>query len=143
MGEKIMDGKTKLSVNFDEIHVIAREIVALRQIIEMKPNPEVQEKISKLQELAATAQSAAMRIQRNCEGLSRQVVELENQLGRMSDKNNVVEQYPTPLEELEMCHSLGEDDYLLVFRDTAKLRLTLHLRSEAIPHLVEKLKACQ
>jgi hypothetical protein len=138
-----MDGKTKLSINFDEIHVIAREIVALRQIVEMKPSPEVQDKVSKLQELAATAQSAAMRIQRNCEGLSRQVVELENQLGRMSDKNNVVEQYPTPLEELEMCHSLCEDDYLLVFRDTAGLRLTLHLRSDAIPHLVEKLKACQ
>jgi hypothetical protein len=34
-----MDGKTKLSINFDEIHVIAREIVALRQIDEMKPSP--------------------------------------------------------------------------------------------------------
>jgi hypothetical protein len=138
-----MDRKTKLSINFDEIHVIAREIVALRQIVEMKPNPEVQGKISKLQELAATAQSAAMRIQRNCEGLSRQVVELENQLGRMSDNNNVVEQYPTPLEELEMCHSLSEEDYLLVFRDTAGSRLTVQLRSEAVPHLMEKLKSCQ
>jgi DNA repair ATPase RecN len=138
-----MERKTKLSINFDEIHVIAREIVALRQIIEMKPNPEVQDKISKLQELAATAQSAAMRIQRNCEGLSRQVVELENQLGRMSDKKNVVEQYATPLEELEMCHSLSEENYLLVFRDTAGSRLTLQLHSEAIPHLLEKLKSCQ
>ena len=138
-----MDPKTKLSINFDDIHVIAREIVALRQIIEMQPNPEVQKKITKLQELAATAQSAAMRIQRNCEGLSRQVVELENQLGRMSDSNNIVQQYPTPLEESEMCHSLTEEDYLLVFRDTAGSRLTLRLRSEAVPHLVEKLKACQ
>ena len=95
-----MEPKTKLSINFDDIHVIAREIVALRQIIEMQPNPEVQKKITKLQELAATAQSAAMRIQRNCEGLSRQVVELENQLGKMSDSNNIAQQYPTPLEEL-------------------------------------------
>ena len=138
-----MDPKTKLSINFDDIHVIAREIVALRQIIEMQPNPEVQKKITKLQELAATAQNAAMRIQRNCEGLSRQVVELENQLGKMSDSNNIVQQYPTPLEDLEMCHSLTEEDYLLVFRDTAGSRLTLQLRSEAVPHLVEKLKACQ
>ena len=138
-----MDPKTKLSINFDEIHVIAREIVALRQIIEMQPNPEVQEKITKLQELAGTAQNAAMRIQRNCEGLSRQVVELENQLGKMSDSNNIVQQYPAPLEDLEMCHSLTEDDYLLVFRDTAGSRLTLRLRSEAIPHLMEKLTACQ
>jgi hypothetical protein len=109
----------------------------------MQPNPEVQTKITKLQELAAMAQSAAMRIQRNCEGLSRQVVELENQLGRMSDSNNIVQQYPAPLEDLEMCHSLTEDDYLLVFRDTAGSRLTLRLRSEAIPYLVERLKACQ
>jgi hypothetical protein len=138
-----MEGKTKLSINFDEIHVIAREIVALRQIIEMEPNPQVQEKISKLQELAATAQSATLRIQRNCEGLSRQVIELENQLGRMSDKNNVVGQYPTPLEELEMCHCLTAEDYLLVFRDTAGSRLTLQLHSEAVPHLLEKLKLCQ
>jgi len=138
-----MDPKTKLSINFDDIHVIAREIVALRQIIEMQPNPEVQKKITKLQELAGTAQNAAMRIQRNCEGLSRQVVELENQLGKMSDSNNIVQQYPTPLEELEMCHSLAAEDYLLVFRDTAGSRLTLQLRSEAVPHLVEKLKACQ
>ena len=138
-----MDPKTKLSINFDDIHVIAREIVALRQIIEMQPNPEVKKKITKLQELAGTAQNAAMRIQRNCEGLSRQVVELENQLGKMSDSNNIVQQYPTPLEDLEMCHSLTEEDYLLVFRDTAGSRLTLRLRSEAIPHLVEKLKACQ
>jgi hypothetical protein len=138
-----MERKTKLSINFDEIHVIAREIVALRQIIEMKPNPEVQEKISRLQELAATAQSATLRIQRNCEGLSRQVIELENQLARMSDKNNVVEQYATPLEELEMCHSLCEENYLLVFRDIAGSRLTLQLNSEAIPHLLEKLKSCQ
>jgi DNA repair ATPase RecN len=143
MGEKIMEPKTKLSVNFDDIHVIAREIVALRQVIEMQPNPEVQTKIAKLQELAATAQTAAMRIQRNCEGLSRQVVELENQLGRMSDSNNITQQYPTPLEDLEMCHSLTEEDYLLVFRDTAGSRLTLRLRSEAIPHLLEKLAACQ
>ena len=120
-----MDPKTKLSINFDYIHVIARKIVALRQIIEMQPNPEVQKKITKLQELAATAQSAAMRIQRNCEGLSRQVVELENQLAKMSDSNNIVQQYPTPLEELEMCHSLAAEDYLLVFRDTAGSRLTL------------------
>ena len=138
-----MERKTKLSVNFDDIHVIAREIVALRQVIELQPNPEVQIKITKLQELAARAQSAAMLIQRNCEGLSRQVVELENQLGKMSDSNNIVQQYPTPLEELEMCHSLTEEDYLLVFRDTAGSRLTLQLRSEAVPHLVEKLKACQ
>ena len=138
-----MDPKTKLSINFDDIHVIAREIVALRQIIEMQPNPEVQKKITKLQELAGTAQNAAMRIQRNCEGLSRQVVELENQLGKMSDSNNIVQQYPTPLEELEMCHSLAAEDYLLVFRDTTGSRLTLRLRSEAIPYLVERLKACQ
>jgi hypothetical protein len=138
-----MEPKTKLSVNFDDIHVIAREIVALRQIVEMQPNPEVQKKITKLQELAATAQSAAMLIQRNCEGLSRQVVELENQLGKMSDSNNIVQQYPTPLEELEMCHSLAAEDYLLVFRDTTGSRLTLRLRSEAIPYLLEKLKACQ
>jgi DNA repair ATPase RecN len=143
MGEKIMDPKTELSVNFHDIHVIAREIVALRQVIEMQPNPEVQKKITKLQELAATAQSAAMRIQRDCDGLSRQVAELENQLGRMSDSNNVVQQYPAPLEDLEMCHSLTEEDYLLVFRDTAGSRLTLRLRSEAIPHLLEKLAACQ
>ena len=137
-----MDPKNKLIINFDDILVIAREIFALRQIIEMQPNPEVQKKITKLQELAGTAQNAAMRIQRNCEGLSRQVVELENQLGNMSDSNNIVQQYPTPLEELEMCHSLTEEEYLLVFRDTAGSRLTLQLRSEAIPHLVEKLKAC-
>jgi DNA repair ATPase RecN len=137
-----MDPKTKLSVNFDDIHVIAREIVALRQVIEMQPNPEVQTKIAKLQELAATAQSAAMHIQRNCDGLSRQVAELENQLGRMSDSNNISQQYPAPLEDLEMCHSLTEDDYLLIFRDTAGSRLTLRLRSEAIPHLLEKLAAC-
>ncbi len=84
-----------------------------------------------------------MLIQRNCEGLSRQVVELENQLDKMSDSNNIVQQYPTPLEELEMCHSLAAEDYLLVFRDTAGSRLTLRLRSEAIPYLLEKLKACQ
>jgi len=138
-----MERKTKLSVNFDDIHVIAREIVALRQVIELQPNPEVQTKITQLQELAAKAQSAAMLIQRNCEGLSRQVVELENQLGRMSDSNNISQQYPAPLEDLEMCHSLTEEDYLLVFRDTAGSRLTLRLRSEAVPYLVEKLKACE
>ncbi len=40
-----MEPKTKLSINFDDIHVIAREIVALRQIIEMQPNPEVRKKL--------------------------------------------------------------------------------------------------
>jgi hypothetical protein len=42
---------------------------------------------------------------------------------------------PRPAENAE--------DYLLVFRDTAGSRLTLRLRSEAIPYLLEKLKARQ
>jgi hypothetical protein len=132
-----------LVVNFDEIHVIAREIVALRHVVELEPHPEVQEKVSRLQALAATAQSAAMSIQRNCDALNRRVEELENELGRMSDKNNISQQYPIPLEELEMCDPFSAENYLLVFRDTAGSRITVQVRSEAIPDLVQKLTSCR
>ena len=134
---------TNLIVNFDEIHVIAREIIVLRHVVELEPHPEVQQKVARLQALAATAQSAALSIQRNCDALNKRVTELENELDRMSDKNGLSQHYSTPFEELEMCNAFSEEDYLLVFRDTAGSRLTLQLRSEAIPRLVEKLKACQ
>lgn len=132
-----------LVVNFDEIHVIAREIVALRHVVELEPHPEVQQKVSRLQALAATAQSAAMFIQRNCDVLNRRVEELENELGRMSDKNNTTQQYPTPLEELEICAPFSVESYLLVFRDIAGSRITVQVRSEAIPGLVQKLTLCR
>jgi hypothetical protein len=132
-----------LVINFDEIHVIAREIVALRPVVELRPHPEVQEKVARLQALAATAQSAAMSIQRNCDALNRRVAELENELDRMSDKNNISQHYSTSLEELEMCNPFSAENYLLVFRDTAGSRITVQVRSEAIPHLLEKLRACQ
>ncbi|HEV7929335.1 MAG TPA: hypothetical protein VGP12_04295 [Nitrosospira sp.] len=134
---------TNLVVNFDEIHVIAREIVALRHVVELEPHPEVQQKVARLQALAATAQSAAMSIQRNCDALNKRVAELENELDRMSDKNNISQHYSTPLEELEMCNPFSEEDYLLVFRDTAGSRITIQVRSEAIPDLVQKLTSCR
>jgi hypothetical protein len=134
---------TNLVVNFDEMHAIAREIVALRHIVELEPHPEVEQKVARLQALAATAQSAAMSIQRNCDALNRRVVELENELGRMSDKNNISQQYSTPLEELEMCDAFSAESYLLVFRDTAGSRITIQVRSEAIPNLVQKLTSCR
>jgi hypothetical protein len=134
---------TSLVVHFDEMHSIAREITALRHVVELAPHPEVEQKVARLQALAATTQSAAMSIQRNCDALNRRVEELENELGRMSDKNNISQQYPIPLEELEMCNALSAKNYLLVFRDTAGSRITVQVRSEAIPDLVQKLMLCR
>jgi hypothetical protein len=143
-GEDKMDPiAANLAVNFNEMHVIAREIVALRQVVELGPSPEVHEKVAKLQELAATAQSAAMSIQRNCDALSRRMAELENELCRTSDKHNISQQYSTPLEELEICDPLSAEGCLLVFRDTAGSRITVQLLTEAIPDLLQKLNSCR
>jgi hypothetical protein len=127
----------------DDIHVIAREILALREIVEMKPHPEILGKVRELQFIATRAQSAAMSIQGSSEALSRRVAELENELAKISDKNAITHQYSTPLEELEMCDPLSKEDYLLVFRDTTGSRVTVQLRSAAIPDLVQKLNSCR
>jgi hypothetical protein len=129
--------------SLDDIHVIAREILALREIVEMKPHPEILGKVHELQSIATRAQSAAMSIQGSSEALSRRVAELENELAKISDKNAITHQYSTPLEELEMCDPLSKEDYLLVFRDTTGSRVTVQLRSAAIPDLVQKLNSCR
>jgi hypothetical protein len=42
-----------------------------------------------------------------------------------------------------MCDPLSKEDYLLVFRDTTGSRVTVQLRSAAIPDLVQKLNSCR
>ena len=139
-----MDSTTNnLAASFDEMHSVAREIVLLREVVELNLLPQVRKKIAVLQSLATAAQRAAMSVEADCTALKRRVAELENELCALSGKNVLSQQYSIPLEELEMCDCLSAEAYLLVFRDTAGARITLQLRAAAIPGLLQKLRSCR
>ncbi len=128
-----------LAASFDEMHSVAREIVLLREVVELNLLPKVRAKITVLQALAATAQRAAMSVEAECVALRRRVSNLENELCALSSKNILSQQYSTPLEQLEMCDCLSNEAYLLVFRDITGARVTVQLRASAVPELVQKL----